>query len=162
MNVFAIISQDSSSSDSEEEQKCIFSQRRSPVAMLTAEPTVDADSDASEKSALDPKEFILDYVDGDEKVVKKAMKLLDSFKLAPIAFLSRRSGELTSKKLISRFIKLCGIETAKSFCCLSLSCRNILSSPSSLFAEAKLQDELRKAVNSFNWPRFVDGAFSES
>ena len=48
--------------------------------MLTAEPTVDADSDASEKSALDPKEFILDYVDGDEKVVKKAMKLLDSFK----------------------------------------------------------------------------------
>lgn len=80
MNVFAIISQDSSSSDSEEEQKCIFSQRRFPVAMLTAEPTVDADSDASEKSALDPKEFILDYVDGDEKVVKKAMKLLDSFK----------------------------------------------------------------------------------
>lgn len=48
--------------------------------MMTSEPNIDGDSDVSEKSILDPKEFILDYVDGDEKVAKKAMKLLNSFK----------------------------------------------------------------------------------
>ena len=64
-----------------------------------------------------------------------------------------RDGEINSKKLISRFIKLCGIETAKSWSSLFINCRNILSSPSSLLSDPKLQDDLRKAVDSFNWPR---------
>lgn len=80
MNFFWILLQKTSKDDSKEEQKCIISSDRFSVAMMTSEPNIDGDSDVSEKSMLDPKEFILDYVDGDEKVAKKAMRLLNSFK----------------------------------------------------------------------------------
>lgn len=76
---FIIISQNKSDSDSEEERAGTVLFGFHSVADLTAEPTIESDSDESEKSMLDPKEFILDYVDGDEKVAKKAMKFLDSF-----------------------------------------------------------------------------------
>lgn len=54
-------------------------------------------------------------VDGDVKVVKKILKLLALFRLILITFLIQSDGELSEKKLISRLIKLCGIETAKYF-----------------------------------------------
>lgn len=74
-----MIIQSKSDNDSEEEREGTGLLELLPVADLTAEPNIEGDSDESEKSMLDPKEFILDYVDGDEKVAKKAMKLLESF-----------------------------------------------------------------------------------
>ena len=79
MNYFWVILQSKSEDDSEEERKGTGFLELLPVADLTAEPNIEGDSDESEKSMLDPKEFILDYVDGDEKVAKKAMKLLESY-----------------------------------------------------------------------------------
>ena len=89
----------------------------------------------TDESDVDPSDYISEYVDGDKKVVKKATKLLDSY----------QSGEINEKKLISRFIKLCGIETAK----------NILSSPSSLFSDKTSQASVKKAVDAFNWPNLL-------
>ena len=74
-----MILQSKSENDSVEERKGAGFLELLPVADLTAEPNIEGDSDESEKSMLDPKEFILDYVDGDEIVAKKAMKLLEFF-----------------------------------------------------------------------------------
>ena len=73
------------------------------------------------KSANKPKaitdsdrtKVISPLVDGDMKVVKKVLKLLTLFRLVFNSCLMFREDELNEKKLISKLIKLCGIETAK-------------------------------------------------
>ena len=46
-------------------------------------------------------------------MVKKVLKLLTLFRLVFNSWLMSREDELNEKKLISKLIKLCGIETAK-------------------------------------------------
>lgn len=50
---------------------------------------------------------------------------------------------------------MCGIETAKLVSEFRVSCRNILSSPSSLFSDKTSQASVKKAVDAFNWPKLL-------
>lgn len=57
--------------------------------------------------------YISPIVDGDDKVTKKAVKIINGYLYGVRLEVIGRDDEYSEKKLISKLIKLCGVEAAK-------------------------------------------------
>ena len=66
-----------------------------------------------EVTNADRVKYISPIVDGDDKVTKKAVKIVNGYLSGKGLGSRRRDEEYSEKKLISKLIKLCGVEAAK-------------------------------------------------
>lgn len=66
-----------------------------------------------EVTNADRVKYISPIVDGDDKVTKKAVKIVNGYLYGKGLVSRRRDEEYSEKKLISKLIKLCGVEAAK-------------------------------------------------
>lgn len=60
-----------------------------------------------------------------------------------------------AKKLISRLIKICGVDGARSCFIEALIVRAIMSNVSSLFSDKEQIDALSRASEEYNWPKYA-------
>ena len=66
-----------------------------------------------EVTNADRVKYISPIVDGDDKVTKKAVKIVNGYLYGRVLGSRHRDEEYSEKKLISKLIKLCGVEAAK-------------------------------------------------
>lgn len=63
--------------------------------------------------------------------------------------------EIAAKKLISKLIKICGVDGAR-FCFVeALIASAIISNVSSLFSDKEQIDALSQASEEYNWPKYA-------
>ena len=64
--------------------------------------------------------------------------------------------EINAEKLISKLIKVCGVDGAKSCSFSLLICRAITEKTKDLVGDKELADDLVKTAAAFNWPKWCN------
>ena len=95
-------------------------------------------------------------MDNDGAVVKKTLKTLNLFLFSSFSLFIYSEKEINAKKLISKLIKVCGVDGAKSCCFPLLMLRAITEKTKDLIGDKELADELLEAAAAYNWPKWLN------